>query len=200
MTKISFNSPPGLIAATAVIGIGLHFSSAQTKTNTPDNYPWPDGPGKAVVKRSCLSCHSSSVIVAKPGRSADDWGDVLSKMVGRGAVISDDDADVLIDYLSTHFGPNWKDAPAAKPTPSPASENSRSPQASSPPPAPANTVNVNTVSAEELESSLGLTQTEAELITRHREQFGPFKTWQQVASIAGVPAEKIKENQKRLVF
>jgi DNA uptake protein ComE-like DNA-binding protein len=38
------------------------------------------------------------------------------------------------------------------------------------------------------------------LIVRHREQSGNYKTWEDVSSVPGVSAEKIKENQKRLTF
>ena len=61
-------------------------------------------------------------------------------------------------------------------------------------------MNVNKAGVQELESSLGLSETEAEAIVHHREQNGNFKTWQEVSSVPGVPAEKISNNQKRLVF
>lgn len=196
MTRFTIST--ALIAASAFVVVGLQISGAQAN-NTPDSYPWPDGPGKAIIKKSCLSCHSASVIVAKHGRTEDEWADVLSLMVGRGAVISDDDADTLVQYLATNFGPNSKIAPAVT---SPSSgqpaapENSGTASAS----APESPVNVNKASATELASALGLTQSEAALIVQHREQFGNFKSWEDVASISGIPADKIKENQKRLTF
>ena len=65
----------------------------------------PDGPGKEVVLKKCVSCHTLQNVVARRG-DADDWALEVSKMVGRGAVISDDDADTIVDYLAAHFGPN----------------------------------------------------------------------------------------------
>lgn len=197
MTRFTFSA--GLIAASVLMIAGLQISGAQANNNTPDNYPWPDGPGKAIIKKSCLACHNSSVIVAKRGRTEDDWENVLSLMVGRGAIISDDDADTLLQYLSTNFGPNSKIAPATPPSSGQPTALESSSAASSNS-AAENTVNVNKASAAELASALGLTQSQAASIVQRREQSGNFKSWQDVASISGVPADKIKENQKRLVF
>jgi competence ComEA-like helix-hairpin-helix protein len=119
-------------------------------------------------------------------------------MEGRGAVISDDDADTLVQYLATNFGPDSKSAPpSSDKTALPADSNTATHTAASDVSAP---VNVNKANADELTSALGLTHAEAELIVGHREQYGNFKTWQDIADISGVPADKIKENQKRLVF
>lgn len=199
---IRFTASISAIAIAAIALVGFHLSAAQTSTNATDNYPWPDGQGKAIVKKSCLSCHAANVIVKKPGRTQDEWADVLSKMVGRGAVISDEDADTLIQYLATNFGPDSKNPPPASSETAPEkaappADTDNATHASSDAPA---AVNVNKASAEELASALGLTQTEAELIVRYREQHGDFKSWQDVASVSGVPSDKIKENQKHLTF
>lgn len=174
-------------------------NAAQAAQNAADAKLLPDGPGKAVVVKACLSCHSTKPIIAKPGRSEDDWVDVISKMVGRGAILSDDDADLVIQYLSTNFGPDTKNAPSAsadKPVQAGAgttANSSESPSSSSP-------VRVNKANAGELESALGLSKAEAESIVHYREQHGNFKTWEDVSSIPGIPTEKIKANQSRLVF
>jgi mono/diheme cytochrome c family protein len=65
----------------------------------------PDGPGKQLVERECLNCHSAHPIVIKRA-SADDWADEVDKMEARGAVLSDDETDQVVQYLATHFGPD----------------------------------------------------------------------------------------------
>lgn len=198
---IRFDNSAVAVAVVAIGIAGVHLSAAQTNTNTSDSYPWPDGPGKAIVKKSCTSCHAANVIVKKPGRTEDEWADVLSTMVGRGAIISDDDANTLIQYLATNFGPTSKSAPASS-----GSDSEKATAPADPDSAPhgsfdaKHAVNVNKASADELASALGLTQAEAQLIVRYRGQHDDFKTWQDVASIPGIPAGKIQENQKRLTF
>ena len=60
-------------------------------------------------------------------------------------------------------------------------------------------MNVNKATAEDLASSLGLAQPEAEAIVKYRGEKGNFKTWQDVAAVPGVPAAKIEGMQKRHV-
>jgi competence ComEA-like helix-hairpin-helix protein len=178
--------------------------SAQNPPAKQDDAALPDGPGKEVLKKSCMQCHSASVIITKPGHTDDDWAEILNKMIGRGAVLSDEDGDTLLDYLSTNFGPDWKGKPLASSSTGGAVSGDAKP-ASTPEAQPANSassvvVNVNKASAQELQAALGLTANEADLIVRHRQQFGNYKTWEDVSSVPGVNAAKIKENQKRLTF
>ena len=70
----------------------------------------PDGPGKAVVQTACSQCHSLEVVIGQP-RSRDAWTDLVSQMVGNGAQLSDDDYNLVIEYLAAHFGPAGQSAP-----------------------------------------------------------------------------------------
>jgi competence ComEA-like helix-hairpin-helix protein len=194
----------GITALTMPIVASLHVITAQSAPaakappNTPLSYNWPDGPGKDIVKKACLSCHNASVIVTPPGRTGDEWADEVGKMIGRGAILSDDDADQVVDYLSNHFGPDFKGVPPAAPgSQDKSAQTDKNAPAASDSSAP---LNVNKASAEELQSALRLSRTEADSIVQYREQHGGFKNWQQVASVQGVPADKIERNQKRLVF
>jgi mono/diheme cytochrome c family protein len=65
----------------------------------------PEAESKAVVQRMCASCHTLESIL-KTRRTAEKWGEVVDDMVGRGAVGSDEEIDLVIRYLSEHFGTN----------------------------------------------------------------------------------------------
>jgi mono/diheme cytochrome c family protein len=71
----------------------------------------PEGQGKALVQTACSQCHGIDVIVGQP-RSREEWGEVVSRMVGNGAQLSDDDYNLVIEYLATHLGPANQNAPA----------------------------------------------------------------------------------------
>ncbi len=75
----------------------------------------PDGAGKAAVQAACTQCHGVDVITRQP-RSRDDWMDVVATMVGNGASLSDDDYNLVIDYLATNLGPASQNAPAKGPS------------------------------------------------------------------------------------
>jgi len=196
--------PAGKVAlvagAAAIIAVAASFCSvaAQNPPDKKDDVALPDGPGKAIIKKTCSPCHTASVITTKPGRTDDEWEEVLNTMIGRGAVLSDEDGDTLMDYLSTNFGPSWK----GKPLVAEATAGSGKTAASSEAPAgnTAATVNVNKASAQELQAALGIPANEAQIIVSYREQKGNFKTWEEVSSVPGITSEKIKENEKRLTF
>jgi quinoprotein glucose dehydrogenase len=65
----------------------------------------PEAESKAVVQRMCASCHTLESIL-KTRRTAEKWGEVVDDMIGRGAIGSDEEIDLVIRYLSEHFGTN----------------------------------------------------------------------------------------------
>ncbi len=197
-----------LIVFAIILSSLLLNSVAQSAPPKPNTDKLADGPGEKLVERACLSCHNAHVIVIKRA-SADDWAEDVDKMVARGAVLTDDENDQVVEYLSTHYGPDGSKGEHASP-PEPNAQPSSADKTAAPAdpvttgPTPSSgsaaILNVNKAGVQELETSLGLSEKEAEAIFHHREQFGDFKSWQEVSSVPGVPAEKIKDNQKRLVF
>jgi competence ComEA-like helix-hairpin-helix protein len=191
------------VASMALVSLALVSGSAQTTPATADTNTLPDGAGKAIVQKQCVMCHSLSVVTTKRA-SHTEWTQVVNQMVSRGADLSDDEIDTVIEYLSSHYGP--LDQKATPSTASSAGDQPSSSDPSAPPVAadatasPTATVNVNKASAQDLESSLGLAKAEAEAVVRYREQNGNFKTWHDVAAVPGVPAAKIEGIQKRITF
>jgi len=64
----------------------------------------PAGPGADVVKSRCVICHESDIITSQK-LSATGWTNSVNKMVRWGSQISQEERDVLIPYLATHFAP-----------------------------------------------------------------------------------------------
>jgi mono/diheme cytochrome c family protein len=99
-----------LLAIPALIALPLFFAAGQTDKSKPspsssDANLLPDGPGKDVVLKKCQSCHSIRTVISRHG-TEDDWAQEVTKMIGRGATISDDEGDTIVDYLAAHFGPS----------------------------------------------------------------------------------------------
>ena len=65
----------------------------------------PNGPARKVVLKSCTVCHGLDPYATKAMDRAG-WDALVTSMKTKGAVISDEDQSVLLDYLSTTFGPN----------------------------------------------------------------------------------------------
>jgi cytochrome c5 len=72
----------------------------------------PAAPAKAVILRACVMCHEASFVVAKR-RTADQWDEVVGKMVDRGAAVDEDEQEAIVAYLAKYFGPTSAN-PAAK--------------------------------------------------------------------------------------
>ena len=64
----------------------------------------PAGPGVEIARNRCLNCHEADLIVAQK-LSRAGWVREVEKMVRWGAVVKDDEKDVLVDYFAAHFAP-----------------------------------------------------------------------------------------------
>lgn len=130
----------------------------------------PDGPGKDSVIKSCSTCHEVARVMTLH-QSRDDWQATLLKMKSLGAVVSDDDFNKILDYLSTNF-----------------------------PPAAASLVNVNNASATELEIALGITHKESISVVQYRDQNGKFKSIADLEKVPGLDPKKIEANKGSITF
>jgi len=64
---------------------------------------FPPGPGQAKVQLTCGPCHAITVVTSAR-KSEAEWERTLGAMTTRGARISDEDYDVILDYLIANFG------------------------------------------------------------------------------------------------
>jgi mono/diheme cytochrome c family protein len=65
--------------------------------------PWPAGAGSEIARRACHDCHDPIVITASR-LTAAQWSARVDAMLAKGAKVEDEEIDVLIAYLATHFG------------------------------------------------------------------------------------------------
>ena len=63
----------------------------------------PEGPGKEVVGKLCLSCHDSGNF-RKARYSSEEWSDSVADMVERGAKGTPAEIDAVVAYLAKNFG------------------------------------------------------------------------------------------------
>jgi competence protein ComEA len=67
----------------------------------------PDGPGKAALQRVCKGCHPPETVAAKR-HTREEWEEVVVQMINAGAQGSDDDMNLVVDYLTEHFSKSAK--------------------------------------------------------------------------------------------
>jgi hypothetical protein len=64
---------------------------------------FPDGPGKEILVSKCFQCHSPNMWMdQRQDRRA--WESTLYRMVGRGALWTEDDIKQMADYLGNVYG------------------------------------------------------------------------------------------------
>jgi hypothetical protein len=97
--RISISLPVGLSLASCMVGLVAIVPAVVAKP------PLPEGNGKALVERICVSCHEQDV-VTKPRLTKPEWTRVVYDMVALGAVGTEKELDIVIEYLAKHFGKN----------------------------------------------------------------------------------------------
>lgn len=65
---------------------------------------FPDGEGKEIAERSCLICHSQT-LVTQQAKDSTAWEKTLGTMEKWGVKLTRAEHDSLRTYLVTHFGP-----------------------------------------------------------------------------------------------
>jgi mono/diheme cytochrome c family protein len=64
--------------------------------------PFPDGPGKDTTQRLCGSCHSATLLLGR-GMTREQWSEIVTNMITRGAKGSPAEFAAVIEYLSQSF-------------------------------------------------------------------------------------------------
>ena len=64
----------------------------------------PAAPERELLMRVCTSCHAPELVVSKH-RTAEEWDDIIAKMVDRGAQATDEEQQRILTYLVRFFGP-----------------------------------------------------------------------------------------------
>ena len=64
--------------------------------------PLPDGAGKRILLNTCTFCHDLKRVL-RQGASKEDWENTLLAMLNEGAMLSDEDFPVLLNYLARNF-------------------------------------------------------------------------------------------------
>ena len=69
----------------------------------------PDTPEEKIAKRYiegiCSSCHDAGLIRSTEA-TKQEWFDIVTRMNGLDAGVSQRDVDLLVDYLASKYGPN----------------------------------------------------------------------------------------------
>lgn len=88
-------------------GGGGQRGGAQAPASAPQQQAqsgFPEGPGRAILEKACGSCHDAGAITKYHYATANEYRDVVESMIGTGAVVTDAEKPVLVEYLFKNFG------------------------------------------------------------------------------------------------
>jgi cytochrome c oxidase cbb3-type subunit 3 len=75
----------------------------------------PDGPHKDTTMKLCGTCHSATIVLGR-GMNKEQWGEVVSDMISKGAKGSTEEFSQVVEYLSTTLPLTSQTAQRRKPT------------------------------------------------------------------------------------
>jgi len=92
-----------------LIGLGSVLAAACAVSSGPqraeNSIDLPPGDGRAILETQCLVCHElGALTLFEDFYNRDRWRSLVITMRANGAVVDDDEVEVLADYLATHFG------------------------------------------------------------------------------------------------
>lgn len=62
----------------------------------------PDGKAKTLIQNTCTECHGLDVVVSA-SMSPAEWKITVDQMVKRGATLSKDEKEIVLEYLTVYF-------------------------------------------------------------------------------------------------
>ena len=84
-----------------ILAFSTTAQAAQSSEGSPPAFP--DAPGKELLMNKCFQCHSEGMWRAqRQDRRA--WEGVLYRMIGRGALWTEEEINTMAGYLATAFG------------------------------------------------------------------------------------------------
>jgi len=89
-------------SALAILFCGLlSATAAQAQRDKPQGFP--DAPGREVLVGKCFQCHAPTMW-QDHRQDRKGWESTLYRMVGRGALWTEDEVRTMADYLATTYG------------------------------------------------------------------------------------------------
>lgn len=94
-----------LVCATVLLAAAIPAatSGAQKGDDPSTDTTLEEGEGKDLVVKKCTVCHDLERIPARR-RDRLGWEDVVDNMKSRGADITAEDRQTIVDYLTAHYG------------------------------------------------------------------------------------------------
>jgi len=88
-----------LISLTGLILLTLIAACAQTTAPETEAPETETEDVRALIVDRCSDCHSSDLVFNADYTTEAEWSDLIDRMIDKGAVVSPEEKDLMIDYL-----------------------------------------------------------------------------------------------------
>ena len=137
----------------------------------------PDGKGKETLENTCTECHGLDRVLDAL-RTRERWRTIAVEMRSKGATMTDDELNTLVEYLFQNFGADESRAQTQTGTEDQREQGHR----------------------EGTRNRASVHASEAAAVVRYREAKGPFRQWRDLTKVEGVEKAKIEANKDRFSF
>jgi hypothetical protein len=101
--------PRGQQPETALSKAGTHPAAPKRQPVQPSSSQarftlLPPGDGRLILDRACGGCHRAAAVSTYQFATRAEYAALVSRMIGMGAPVSEQEADVLVDYLFDNLG------------------------------------------------------------------------------------------------
>jgi cytochrome c2 len=102
MSRQSSGKRPGAVRALVMAASAAAMTAAiacVAETKTQDNAPMEE-----LLAQRCTRCHDISIVKARRA-SAEEWHEIIERMLTNGAQVSDEEIETIVGYLARTNGP-----------------------------------------------------------------------------------------------
>ena len=131
----------------------------------------PEGKGREILLKACAGCHKPEAFLGYR-YTKEEYESIVVRMGQRGAPATREELQTVAEYLAANF---LKVDDRGK-------------------------LNVNKATAREIETTLGITEKEAQAIVAYREKHGSFRAVGDLYIIYGVDGTKIEAQKDKIGF
>jgi len=93
-----------LIAMLAACGGGAEEPTQAPAPDTAVPQQAPDLDGEALLDARCSACHSADR-ARQVTQTHDEWDQTVTRMINKGAQLTEEEKTFLVDYLTDTYGP-----------------------------------------------------------------------------------------------
>lgn len=93
-----------LMAVLAACGSGSEEPTQAPASETASPAQMPAEDGATLLEARCSTCHSADR-AKQTTKTRDEWDQTVSRMIDKGAQLTEAEKTVLVDYLTDTYGP-----------------------------------------------------------------------------------------------